>query len=735
MAVRGKNQKFNKEAQKNSAFGKAISAGLTDTSKTLLNAIEFIEGPTGLGVVLRPVQRVVTKCIFGVPLDFRPAWADRIPGWGKVEMWDEFHERLLRRVTEAEYLHIAYNENRCNVDDWRDIPNLGKSYGGYNEACIFAGRRGGKSELVAAITCYKLYLLLNLRSPQEFFGLVPGSPIDITYLAQDEKGAARLFKKLREDVNRCNFFEPFLKDNNNTELTFVCEADRKKRDITPTLTVWSLPCTTNAVRGPSSVFLALDEFAHFRSAKGSTSEDMYASATPATGDFHHVERQFEDGSTTVLPAALQDEEESEEPEVEPVENEDNDEMYEAEDISAQVYDANAVPASEQFRHYEDAEVQDSMIFSISSPLKKVGKMYELHRLAMDEGVASSIFTLNCSSAEMNNKLLSKFLKSEFKKNKITYKAEYGGQFLESSESYVTEAAVKTCVDCKWDERGVPIEGSIRSNLMTWTSTQIGLNYFWGFDLGMTNDASALAIAHLEFGGSTGIRLVYDYIDRMMVGERFDEPAGCMLPAPGEQKYDGFQVLPLEDILAWLKAMNRMTPCFRGATDQHSGQAVVQLFELNEIHNIELLNLTPAINSQMAYALRGYIENRLCSFPYVPKFIREIKLVELEVASKYQIRVQAPMEKGAHDDMVDAAQLCAFLAQKWLITEGNLRLDPTGLSLLMQAQMNKPPVPITNLDGIPMMTLRVMEKLKKVSTNTGYSSGTAPRSPFSRRGRR
>ena len=92
MAIKGRNQKFNKDAQKNSAFGKAISAGLTDTNKKLMNAIEFIEGPTGLGVTLRPVQRVITKCLFGVPFDFRPEWAKRIALWGKVEMWDVFRE-------------------------------------------------------------------------------------------------------------------------------------------------------------------------------------------------------------------------------------------------------------------------------------------------------------------------------------------------------------------------------------------------------------------------------------------------------------------------------------------------------------------------------------------------------------------------------------------------------------------------------------------------------------------
>lgn len=721
-----RNQKFSKEAQKNSAFGKAISAGLSDTNRKLMNAIEFIEGPTGIGVTLRPVQRVITKCIFGVPLDFRPMWADRIPGWGMVEMWDSYREHLIRTVTEEEYLHIAYNEGRCNVDNWRDIPNIGNTRGihSYNEACIFAGRRGGKSELVAAITCYKLYLLLNIRSPQEYFGLVPGSPIDITYLAQDEKGADRLFKKLSEDVNRSAFFEPFIKDNNTKALTFVCEADRHKRDITPTLTVWSLPCTTNAVRGPSSVFLALDEFAHFRSEKGSTSEDMYASATPATGDFHHEEKEFEDGHIEAIAPVQMSEEDDRL-------SEEDSEEYEAEteDISQDVYDKNVSGP----RPFTLTEVQDSMIFSISSPLKKVGKMFELHKLSLEEGAASTIFTLNCSSAEMNNKLPRKFLQAEYKKNKVTFKAEFGGQFLESSESYVTEAAVRACVDVKWDEKGEPVEGSARTNALAFNPhLHLGRNYFWGFDLGMTNDASGLAIAHLEHG-QTGIRLVYDYIDRMMVGERFQGPGVTMVP--GEMKYEGFSVLPLEDIVAWLKAMNRILPCFRGATDQHGGQQLVQLLELNGIFHMDLLNLTPAINSQMAYALRGYIENKLCAFPYQPKFISEVKLLELEVASKYRIRVQAPAEKGAHDDMADAAQLCAFLAQRWLIEEGNIHMDPKGLSLLQQQRQAQPATPLINVEGMSLSQLKILERSKKITTNLGYSGGTAPRSPFSRRGRK
>src|SRR5271166_3900145 len=510
-----RNKRFSKKAR-SSVFGASIAAGIEDP-KNLQNAIEFIEGPNGIGIVLRPVQRVIVKAIYGVPFDWRPLWADRIEGWGKVPMFDVYRDKkLYPDLTEEEYLKITFNEGRGNVKDWREIPGMGGLPGdsGFNEACIFAGRRGGKSELVAAIAAYKLYLLLNIKCPQEHFGLFPGSIIDFTFLAQDENGAHRLFKKLREQVLKAeSFFGTYLKDANAKDLSFVTLSDREKGNITPTITVSCLPCTTNAVRSPSSIFLALDEFAHFRSAKGSTSDDMYAAASPATADFHH-EKKIEPmmGSSFGEDATEQ------------IEENDNREFE----------DEN-----------ESIGIQDSMILSISSPLKKIGKMYELHRFALDEGVKGDapIFTLNCPSAEMNPKLLPKTLKSEYKKNPLTFKAEYGGKFLESSESYVTEQAVKECTDVQWDDKGLPVLSSARVNITRYIPSAIGRNYFWGFDLGMTNDASALAIAHLEPGGPHGgIRLVYDYIDRMMVGETGEWPG--VKNAPGQMKYLNAQVLPL-----------------------------------------------------------------------------------------------------------------------------------------------------------------------------------------------
>lgn len=669
-------QRFKKPTDAN-VFGKIIENAIEDGAK-LLDAIDFIDSPQGFNFKLFPMQRLVVKCIFGVPIDKNPVM---------VPLWDVFRENKVKEVTEEECLHILYEEGRCNIKDWRDIPPKG-----FNEACVFAGRRGGKSEVVAAIGGYKLYKLLSLRSPQDYFDLKANSHIDFTFMAQDEEGSGRLFNKLREGINTAPFFNPYLKTSSSSSLGFVCEADRNKKDITPTINVASYACTTNAARGPSNIFLALDEFAFFRGAKGSSSEEVYSSATPSTINFKHAE--LSDGSW----------------------------------VSQKIAEGTLDPST--FKLY-----QDSLILSISSPWVKVGKMYDLHKLALEKGVESGIFTMRVSTAEMNPTILPETLRKEYAKNPLTFKAEYGGQFLESSESYLTEAQIQACTDVKYKKTGggfeEPDETSARLNLSRFHPKDIGRQYFWAVDLGMSHDATAVAIGHLEYvGGAQPIHLVYDYIDRMMVGEKFEGPG----TTPGLDKYTGYKALPLEDIIGWLKALNELMPCYRGATDQHGGQQLVQLLELNKIFNIELVNLTATLNSQMAYVLQGYVRDTRCRFPYVPKFLKELRLVEAEYINKYQIRVAAPLEKGSHDDMVDAAQLCAWKAQKWLMEEGGLKIDPSGQSLLISQQMNMPSQAIASLDGVILRDLQILERMKKIQQAQDNLGGTVVRNPFHRRGR-
>ncbi len=319
------------------------------------------------------------------------------------------------------------------------------------------------SQVVSAIGAYKLYRLLNVRSPQEFFDLVPGSHIDFTFLAQDEDGSSRLYEKLREDINRAPFFNPYLKASSSSWMGFVSDADRNKRDVTPSINVESFPCTTNSSRGPSNLFLALDEFAHFRSEKGSSSDEVYGAATPSTIFFNHAE--LLDGGWISKKAT-------------------KDLPY------------------EQYKMY-----QDSMILSISSPWTKIGKMYDLHKQALEKGPESGMFTIRVSTAEMNPHILPQTLHREQEKNPLTFKAEYGGQFLESSESYVTEAQIRSCTDVVWVNNTVSGSeeadiSTARLNLSKFHPTALGRQYFWAIDLGMSNDATAVAIGHLEYRGGS-----------------------------------------------------------------------------------------------------------------------------------------------------------------------------------------------------------------------------------------
>jgi hypothetical protein len=400
-------------------------------------------------------------------------------------------------------------------------------------------------------------------------------------MAQDSTGSSRLFDKLKADVNRTPFFAPFLKSSTSEEISFVSDVDRLNRDVIPSIKVTAHPCTTNAVRGPSSFFLALDEFAFYRKQIGSSSDQMYEAASPAT-------MLFKAGGTR-------------------------------------------------------EGRRESMIFIITSPEKKIGKYYTLFKSAMEEGPTSPVLAFRCSTAEMNPRSDVSFLRQQHKENPDVFRAEYGGEFLDSSDTFTKKESISECVD------------ESRTNTRVFDTSLIGQKYFWGLDLGTKKDATALAISHwVPYHDGGGPVLVYDFIDRMIVGEG---------------KYEFALELPPEDILQWLEEVNRLLPCFQGVTDQYGGSMFVHLLESRGISGLELLHLSGSINSQMYLILKGMIERRRVRFPNEPTFITEMNLLEATYVGKYQIKVEAPHEKDMHDDQADAVAESAFIAHQWAIGDG------------------------------------------------------------------
>ena len=640
--------RFSRSSQ-GSILGQLVDGAIArsnDPRATRSNALDFIQSKNGgLGMNLYPVQRVIVKAIFGIPMDYCE---------GEVPVWDMHKENLLHTFTDTSYLKYAFDEGRCNVEDWRDI-----SVKGFGNAVLYVGRRGGKSQIVSGIGCTMLRDLLTIDDPQNYYQIRGGSGIDFTLIGTDDESSNRLYAKMRADVNDCKFFDTFLKYSGTDAMTFVSTADRERRNIESSIKVAAFPCTTRAARGPSSFLVAFDEFQFFRSSKDANSDDLYKSATPSTA---------------------------------------------------------------QFAPPDDPEWPDSKILVISSPGTRSGKMFELHKTALENGVDSNIFTLRCSTAEMNPRIPKAKLAQEYTDNKDTFKAEWGGEFLDGSGSYVPPVLVDFAID-----KG-------RANKTRFDADTIGRKYFWGLDLGMKVDGTGLAIGHLEMVEGQGVTLVYDYIDRMIVGEQFEGPG--VEEVSELQKYVQYSELQIEDIIKWLYHMNQVLPCYKGATDQGGGAMLKQLLYINGITTIDLVHLTPQLNSQMYFSLKGFLDNGACRIPDVEKFTREFKKLEAEFVNKYLLRVQAPNEKGEHDDMADAVALVAWMAEKWLDEEGRLDLDPSGKSLQVdRALLN--PEPILDPNGVTLSALRVVGRLNQMRKNAFVPTGhDVITNPFSRRrGRR
>jgi hypothetical protein len=484
------------------------------------------------------------------------------------------------------------------------------------------------SQLVSALACYKLYRLLSIRNPQEHYGLVDGSVIDFTFLAQDEDGAQRLYTKMRQDVNQASFFSPYQKSGTGTSrMQFVTESDRGKRDVLPSINVESHPCTTRSARGPSAIFLAFDEFAHFRSATGSSSDEVYEAASPAVANFVNPN----DGSL------------------------------------------------------------DSLIVSITSPWTRVGKLWSLWQDAMQVGVDSGVFAIRVASVEMNPGVPKEILTKALRTSPLTWNAEYGGEFLDSSESFVSNADLLACVDTG------------RKNVFQFSPALIGKHYFWGLDLGFKKDASALAICHWEYNEEGTLVLVYDYVGRMMVGE-----------APYEHAVE----LPVNDVFKWLSDMNTLMPGCKGATDQHGGSMFTQMAHQLGLGFMDLVHFTSGLNSQMYYVLKGFINQRTIRFPDEPLLMTELQTLEATYTGKYSIKVEAPPEKNAHDDQADAVALSAWLANNWLLGEGKRYLGDASIAAMMTPDMVSQGMLLPDLDSVPLTSLRLMERQRNM---TGMAS--------------
>ena len=330
--------------------------------------------------------------------------------------------------------------------------------------------------------------------------------------------------------------------------------------------------------------------------------------------------------------------------------------------SEKVYDA-LTPSVSSFVNTNGK--QEGKIISLSSPLNRSGQLWKLYTQGMAEGKKSGLLILQMPSWEINPNLESDFLRSRFKRDSSVFMVEYGAEFGDSKRSWLKDKDTfkRNCI--------VPGNFKFKGDL--------GQPYFLGMDVGQINDGTAITLGHWE-----GDKLVVDY-SRVYYGNH----TNYNLP----DRYE-FSRLPVEtpqSLRSIAKEVAEICKKFyvvKGYFDQYGGLALQEHLKENGVNQLEVLNVTRTLNSDVYLALNLLIaENNICipvpseyfkdgmAFPESEPFIKELFNLEESQHSKYVVTVEAPPVEGMHDDQSDSLARMAYCANRYKSAYGK-RSYPT-----------------------------------------------------------
>jgi len=239
-----------------------------------MDIIEFVESAWGLGVKLFPVQRVVLKAHYGIPLD------DTL----KFEITDWRRENK-RYFTEKTYLEYLFDTGRSNIREvvpGKELRNMVLAF----------GRRSGKTSISACIVAYEVYRLIHTYNPQKYYGVVPTNPINLISIATSKDQAGHLFQEASGHFAKCGFFKRYMARDTMTAIWFQSPAEIEKYGMysdnpraRATIRVKFEPCNAKGLRGAGNYVVILDEVAHFVEVGSKSAEDVFNAVYPSTAAY------------------------------------------------------------------------------------------------------------------------------------------------------------------------------------------------------------------------------------------------------------------------------------------------------------------------------------------------------------------------------------------------------------------------------------------------------------------
>lgn len=354
--------------------------------------------------------------------------------------------------------------------------------------------------------------------------------------------------------------------------------------------------------------------------------------------------------------------------------------------------ANMVIVFDEFAHFvvsgakSDQEVykgatpavasfgKDGKIISISSPLSKSGKFYELFEKGMGEN--PDILSIQAPCWEINEKLDSDTLMSEYRKDPDSYLNEFGAQWSGHVMDFIRDPDV--------------FRRNINPNRKAATRGERRQAYFMGLDLGAVNDSVAIAISH-----AAGPKIIVDLIEEIEPPRVIAHRDGLEIsPEEGEIQFD--------EIAEKCNSYCQLFNIRKGYYDHWNGYGFSQSLAKFGLRNtFEMVQFSRSMNSQIYKLLKRLLyENRIEFYPH-PKFEEQFLLLQETKLSKHEIKVEAPSGDNNHDDLADAVVRSVILCFETMAADKCPILATTVDGVVIKDHRN----PLQDFDSNPAVSLR------------------------------
>ena len=444
----------------------------------------------------------------------------------------------------------------------------------YTELVMSIGRRGSKSAMTAMMSTYEIYKLLSRHNPHDYYGMLDVGMISITAVATSAKQASGLYKVARGYITKCKFFNQFVAADTEERMSFRTQADIDTfgPKAKPGIELLFRPAVGRGLRGPANIVCIFDEFAHFISEGQSSAEETYDAATPSTATFK------------------------------------NPKTYEPE----------------------------GRVISISSPLNRSGKFFELWNAGMT-GQAEGRLCIQAPSWEFNPTISGKYLKNKYKGDTAKFLCEFGAQFSDRFSG--------------WIRRHEDLLQNVVPELRPKKATYIRRPHFMGIDIGLANDGTAISVVHLE----------EDKIELDFSEVRY----------PGEGEWEDRDQLDFDELADWITSVAKKFSIYAGLFDQYTGMPLEQALKKRGLSQFQMEYPSRDKNSrkyQTAKLLMLDKRLRLYDWP-IPEgeehseLISEILELQEERVGKYLSIVKSAQVPGKHDDLSDSFVRAVWLAQE------------------------------------------------------------------------